>query len=160
MTTIVAAFALTAGMVAHATGGRLASGALDREFAFVSTNSRDLPVNALFIALEGQRFDGHAFVPDVIARGAAGVLVARAPAQAGGAAVIVEEPQLTVERLADLLQALFADPQRLAAMGRSARALQTGDPVAAILADMGVADLGGEQAAAASVVRTVSGGAS
>ena len=77
-----------------------------------------------------------------------------------GAAVIVEEPQLTVERLADLLQALFADPQRLAAMGRAARALQTGDPVAAILADMGVADLGGEQAAAASVVRTVSGGAS
>ena len=77
-----------------------------------------------------------------------------------GAAVIVEEPQLTVERLADLLQALFADPQRLAAMGRAARALQTGDPVATILADMGVADLGGEQAAAASVVRTVAGGAS
>jgi UDP-N-acetylglucosamine--N-acetylmuramyl-(pentapeptide) pyrophosphoryl-undecaprenol N-acetylglucosamine transferase len=77
-----------------------------------------------------------------------------------GAAVIVEEPQLTVERLADLLQALFADPQRLASMGRAARALQTGDPVATILADMGVADLGGEQAAAASVVRTVAGGAS
>lgn len=77
-----------------------------------------------------------------------------------GAAVIVEEPQLTVERLADLLQALFADPQRLAAMGRAARALQTGDPVATILADMGVADLGGEQAAAACAVRTVTGGAS
>jgi hypothetical protein len=45
-------------------------------------------------------------------------------------------------------------------MGRAARALQTGDPVATILADMGVADLGGEQAAAASVVRTVAGGAS
>ena len=77
-----------------------------------------------------------------------------------GAAVIVEEPQLTVERLTDLLQALFADPQRLAAMGRAARALQTGDPVATILADMGVADLGGEQAAAAAVIRTVAGGAS
>jgi UDP-N-acetylglucosamine--N-acetylmuramyl-(pentapeptide) pyrophosphoryl-undecaprenol N-acetylglucosamine transferase len=55
-----------------------------------------------------------------------------------GAAVIVEEPQLTVDFLADLLQALFADPQRLAAMGQAARGLQTGDPVATILADMGV----------------------
>ena len=78
-----------------------------------------------------------------------------------GAAVIVEEPQLTVDGLADLLQALFADPQRLAAMGKAARALQNGDPVATILADMGV-----EPGAAAAVAtaspapRSVAGGAS
>jgi UDP-N-acetylmuramoyl-tripeptide--D-alanyl-D-alanine ligase len=101
VTTIVAAFALTAGMVAQATGGRLASGAPDREFASISINSRALPAGALFIALVGERFDGHAFVPDVIAAGAAGVLVARAPAVAGGAAVIVVEDTLVaLQRLA------------------------------------------------------------
>ncbi len=94
MTAIVAAFALTAGMVAHATGGRLASGAPDREFASVSINSRALSGDALFVALVGQRFDGHAFVPDVISAGAAGVLVSRAPADAGGAAVIVVDDTL------------------------------------------------------------------
>jgi UDP-N-acetylglucosamine--N-acetylmuramyl-(pentapeptide) pyrophosphoryl-undecaprenol N-acetylglucosamine transferase len=78
-----------------------------------------------------------------------------------GAAVIVEEPQLTVERLADLLQALFADPQRLAAMGLAARALQIGDPVATILADMGVEPGAAAVVATASPApRTIAGGAS
>ncbi len=78
-----------------------------------------------------------------------------------GAAVIVEEPQLTVERLADLLQALFADPQRLAAMGLAARALQIGDPVATILADMGVEPGAASVVATASPApRTIAGGAS
>jgi UDP-N-acetylmuramoyl-tripeptide--D-alanyl-D-alanine ligase len=63
-------------MVAHATGGRVVSGPPDRVFASVSIDSRTVPPDALFVALRGTRFDGHAFVADATARGAGGVLVA------------------------------------------------------------------------------------
>ncbi len=90
----MAAFALTAGFVAAAAGGRLVAGAPDRAFAAVSTDTRALPADALFVALVGPRYDGHDFVDEAIARGAAGVLVARPPAGDIGAAVIVVEDTL------------------------------------------------------------------
>src|SRR5688572_31616760 len=55
---------------------------------------------ALFIALAGPNFDAHTFLPDVIARGAAGLLVSEPPIIAGHAAVIVvEEPLAALQRL-------------------------------------------------------------
>lgn len=44
----------------------------------VTTDSRSDVVGKLFVALAGENFDAHRFVPDVIARGAWGVLVERA----------------------------------------------------------------------------------
>jgi UDP-N-acetylmuramoyl-tripeptide--D-alanyl-D-alanine ligase len=93
----VGALVLTAGMVADAGGGRLADGDADRVFHSVSIDTRTMEAGALFIALQGERFDGHDFVADAIRQGAAGVLVSRPPAAAGGAAVIV---------VADTLRAL------------------------------------------------------
>ena len=87
--TIVAAFVLTAGLVAEATGGHLVAGSPDRVFAAVATDSRTIAPGALFVALAGPRFDGLDFVEETIVRGAAGVLVTRAPAAPGAAAVIV-----------------------------------------------------------------------
>ncbi len=75
MTATVGAFALTAGMIAAATGGRVAAGPPDRAFEGASIDSRTVAAGALFIALKGPRFDGHAFIGDAVARGAAGVLV-------------------------------------------------------------------------------------
>jgi UDP-N-acetylmuramoyl-tripeptide--D-alanyl-D-alanine ligase len=95
------AILLTAGMVANATGGRLTAGSGARVFDGVSTDSRTISAGALFIALAGPRFDGAAFVPAALARGAAGVLVAGEPALAGGAAVIVvPDTLLALQRLA------------------------------------------------------------
>src|SRR5439155_22937470 len=102
----VNAFLLTAGMVAHATGGRLTSGSPERTFANVSTDSRALPADALFVALQGPRFDGNAFVDGAIAHGAAGVLTSRAPAAAGEAAVVVVPDTL------DALHSLGRDVRR------------------------------------------------
>jgi UDP-N-acetylmuramoyl-tripeptide--D-alanyl-D-alanine ligase len=85
----VGAFVLTAGLVAQATGGRVATGNPAREFDAVSIDSRTLPPGALFVALAGPRFDGHAFVGDAIGRGASGVLVSAPPDSSGSAAVIV-----------------------------------------------------------------------
>ena len=43
----------------------------------VTTDSRHVPAGALFVALNGEHFDGHAFVDDVVARGARAVVVER-----------------------------------------------------------------------------------
>ena len=43
----------------------------DRVFDAVSTDTRALPPQALFVALKGERFDGHAFLAQAARRGAA-----------------------------------------------------------------------------------------
>lgn len=60
--------------VLAATGGRGPGG---WEASDVSIDSRNLAPGALFVALPGSRHDGHAFVADAFARGAAAALVAR-----------------------------------------------------------------------------------
>ena len=61
----------------------------DQPFAGVTTDSRTVEHGQLFIALRGERVDGHDFLSDVAARGAAGAVVARP--------VAGELPQLVVE---------------------------------------------------------------
>jgi UDP-N-acetylmuramoyl-tripeptide--D-alanyl-D-alanine ligase len=61
--------------LARVTGGVL-HGA-DAPFGLVTTDTRALESRALFVALRGERFDGHQFVPDALERGAAGALVSR-----------------------------------------------------------------------------------
>lgn len=53
-----------------------------------------------------------------------------------GAAVVLEEGELSPERLRDTIAALLRDPARLRAMGAAARRLSTADPTATILDDM------------------------
>lgn len=43
----------------------------------VDTDSRNIHPGALFLPLEGERFDGHAFINDALEAGAAGCLTAR-----------------------------------------------------------------------------------
>ena len=47
----------------------------DREFGSVSTDTRTLAPGALFVALRGERFDGHDFLARAVAQQAAGALV-------------------------------------------------------------------------------------
>jgi UDP-N-acetylmuramoyl-tripeptide--D-alanyl-D-alanine ligase len=69
----------------------------DPGFAGVSTDSRALRAGELFVALRGPNFDGHAFVPQAQARGAAAAVVA-SPVDVG----------LPTLRVADTLVALGA----------------------------------------------------
>ncbi len=46
-----------------------------RRFRHISTDSRSIRKGDLFVALQGERFDGHDFVPTVLAQGAAGAIV-------------------------------------------------------------------------------------
>ena len=47
----------------------------DAQFQGVGSDTRTLPAGALFVALKGARFDGHEFLAEAAARGAAGALV-------------------------------------------------------------------------------------
>jgi UDP-N-acetylmuramoyl-tripeptide--D-alanyl-D-alanine ligase len=52
------------------------------EFTSVSTDSRTIAPGSLFVALKGERFDGHAYLGDVAARGAKGAVVSTIPGDA------------------------------------------------------------------------------
>src|SRR3984893_13336057 len=84
--------------VVDATGGRLLSGSQDVSLSALFTDSREVKPGGLFVALRGEEQDGHAFIPQAIERGAAGILCERPPPMTDHAAVIV---------VADTRQALF-----------------------------------------------------
>lgn len=63
--------ALMTDVVGGALSGR------DATFTGVSTDTRTLAAGDLFVALVGPNFDGHHFLPEAIAKGAAGALLAR-----------------------------------------------------------------------------------
>jgi len=48
-------------------------------FSGVTTNSKAVEPGNLFVALRGERFDAHDFLADVVASGAAAVVVERLP---------------------------------------------------------------------------------
>ena len=85
------------------------AGAPDARFRCVVVDSRQAGRGDLFVALPGERHDGHAFVADAVARGARGVLVRERPAGLG--------PDTAVFVVPDTLAAL----QRLAAGRRERR---------------------------------------
>jgi UDP-N-acetylmuramoyl-tripeptide--D-alanyl-D-alanine ligase len=86
----VTAAALTLAGVLEATGGTLASGAAASgglAFTGVSIDSRTTAPGALFVAIRGPRFDGHAFAGAARDRGASAVL-ADHPLEAAGVPVV------------------------------------------------------------------------
>jgi UDP-N-acetylmuramoyl-tripeptide--D-alanyl-D-alanine ligase len=68
---------LTPAWVARATGGTLEGGDADRVIREVVIDSRLATEADLFIAIRGPRFDGHDFVAEVLAKGAAAAIVER-----------------------------------------------------------------------------------
>jgi UDP-N-acetylmuramoyl-tripeptide--D-alanyl-D-alanine ligase len=94
---------LTAADVAAAVHGRLASGGAAVPIGPVSIDSRTVASGDFFVAIRGERFDGHQFVREALRRGALGALVDDISA-AGGAPderVIVQAAD-TTKALQDL----------------------------------------------------------
>ncbi len=61
----------------HATLGRLVIGKSHSIIKGFSTDSRSIKPGEVFIALIGERFDGHHFIPEVLKKGAEGVIVSK-----------------------------------------------------------------------------------
>jgi len=87
----MAQVAIPASRVIAATGGRLVRGDAGATFSSASIDSRTVQPGALFVAVKGDRFDGHDFAATAMAAGASGVLVERGRGAAiGGEAVVIE----------------------------------------------------------------------
>ncbi len=77
------------------------AGAIDRDFTAVETDTRALTPGALFVALTGERFDGHAYLVQARDAGAAAAVVRRGtPAVAGLPLYQVADPLHTWGELA------------------------------------------------------------
>lgn len=68
---------LTLAEVLKVTQGKLLNSFEKRSFSGVCTDSRSLKKNDLFIAIKGDRFDGHDFIAEVIKKGAGGIIVSK-----------------------------------------------------------------------------------
>ncbi|HXW07268.1 MAG TPA: UDP-N-acetylmuramoyl-tripeptide--D-alanyl-D-alanine ligase [Vicinamibacterales bacterium] len=93
--------ALTAGEIAAVVRGEVAGGDRARRIERYSIDSRTVAPGEMFIAIRGERFDGHWFVADALARGAAGAIVQEA---AAGVAAASTGPVLI--RVTDTIGAL------------------------------------------------------
>ena len=83
-----AALTLLASNVAAATGGRILAGNPDAPVGRVMIDSRAVGPGDCFVAIRGERLDGHAFVKDAVAAGAASIVVEAAAAVEGAAAIV------------------------------------------------------------------------
>lgn len=96
----------TAAEITAVTGGRLVAGEANTRVKGLSTDSREIQPGMAFVALKGERFDGHDFIGAALAGGAVAVLGSRFPAeQVAGcrptqALIQVDDPLLALQRLA------------------------------------------------------------
>src|SRR6185436_12538207 len=122
--------------VAAATSGRVVSGAPAARVSGVTIDSRRVEPGQLFVAIAGPRFDGHDFVAEAAARGAAAALVHRdLQAPAGFALVRVAD---TTRGLADLAGRARAQAEvPVVCITGSAGKTTTKDMTAALLAARG-----------------------
>jgi len=98
---------LTADDLAAATGGTIVRRS-DRPVRYGAVDSRLVPRGCLFVALAGERTDGHRFLAAAVAAGAAALLVARDPDLAAGEPAFDDLGDVTIVRVADTLRALHA----------------------------------------------------
>ncbi len=106
----------------------------DREFLGVTTDSRALQVGDLFVALQGENFDGHDFLGRVAAAGAVAALVSQ-PANVPLSQLLVEDTQRALGRLGAYNRALFKGP--LVAITGSSGKTTVKNMVRAVLAQRG-----------------------
>jgi UDP-N-acetylmuramoyl-tripeptide--D-alanyl-D-alanine ligase len=127
---------LTADELLAVTGGTLLARS-DRPILGGAVDSREVEPGNLFVALPGERTDGHRFVGAALAAGAAGVLVARTPGEvdlagAGATIVRVDDPLRALQAVASAWRARF-DPLVVGITGSIAKT-STKEAVATVLA--------------------------
>lgn len=91
---------LTADKVAEICGGTLYSVGCEHKVLFetVTTDSREADSTSMFIAMRGERVDGHSFISNVVKQGCRCVIAERVPLDVKGIAVIVVEDSVRAIR--------------------------------------------------------------
>jgi UDP-N-acetylmuramoyl-tripeptide--D-alanyl-D-alanine ligase len=91
-------------------GAALVADAANAEFEGVSTDSRSVSSNNLFVALRGERFDAHDFLNDVAAKGVAAVMVERVPSGLRVPALVVPDTRAALGDMARHWRSRFSLP--------------------------------------------------
>jgi UDP-N-acetylmuramoyl-L-alanyl-D-glutamate--2,6-diaminopimelate ligase len=84
-------------------------GPLDRAVESIAYDSRRVQKNGLFVALRGEKSDGHQFIDQALDKGASVIVTERSEKHAQATAVVVEN---TRSALADLAAAFYQHPMR------------------------------------------------
>jgi UDP-N-acetylmuramoyl-tripeptide--D-alanyl-D-alanine ligase len=100
VTAVALATTLTLAEVLAGTGGTVAAAPGERSLSGVSIDSRTIRPGELFVAIEGPRFDGHAFLREAAERGAAAAVVHREAEAPGTLPLVLVED--TTRALGDL----------------------------------------------------------
>ena len=91
---------LTVQQVADLSGGRVVLGDPDAVITAVSTDTRSIPRGALFVALVGERFDAHDFLPKAVETGAGALLVSCSVDGVKGPVIEVDDTLTGLQQLA------------------------------------------------------------
>ncbi|MBI4565094.1 MAG: UDP-N-acetylmuramoyl-tripeptide--D-alanyl-D-alanine ligase [Planctomycetes bacterium] len=116
--------------IAQVVAGSLHGSAGEMRVTGVSTDTRTIHAGDLFVALRGPNHDGHAFVPEAFARGAAGAMAER-PIAGAGAQIIVKDALEALGTLAGA--ARMTHPARFISVSGSNGKTTTKDMIAHIL---------------------------
>jgi UDP-N-acetylmuramoyl-tripeptide--D-alanyl-D-alanine ligase len=127
----------TVGDIVRGTQGALVGGDLGVPVAGVSIDTRTLAVGEVFFAIVGHERDGHAFLDDAAARGAACLVVSSLPDDLRGSTpvVLVEDTTRALGRLAAYHRARFSLP--VAAVTGSNGKTTTKEMMASVLGALG-----------------------
>jgi UDP-N-acetylmuramoyl-tripeptide--D-alanyl-D-alanine ligase len=120
--------------IAGTCGGTLLRGRPETLVQRVNTDSRSVQPGDLFVALSGERFDGHHFLAEAAAKGASALLVesSRLPVQLPGVAVIaVDSSRMALGQLGAAYRREFDLP--VIGVGGSNGKTTTKDLIAAVL---------------------------
>ena len=82
----------------------------DVAFGGVSTDSRSVAAGSLFVALRGEVFDAHSFLPQVAEKGVAAVVVEELPAGFALPAIVVPNTLIALGQIANYWRRQFAMP--------------------------------------------------
>ncbi len=106
---------------------------LTREVAGVVTDSRQVEQDFLYIALRGERVDGHRFIPDVFARGAAAVLSEQVLTDPAGPYILVDSCPQALKDVAAYYRSTLSIP--VVGIAGSVGKTSTKEMIAAVLAE-------------------------
>jgi UDP-N-acetylmuramoyl-tripeptide--D-alanyl-D-alanine ligase len=123
----------TAGLVAEALGQSWTGE--DRAFTSVSTDTRTLEKGALYVALRGEQFDGHAFLSEADRAGAAAAVVEQGQARATGLTCFeVSDTRAALRQLAGARRRALAHGTAVVAVTGTNGKTTTKDMIAGVLA--------------------------
>jgi UDP-N-acetylmuramoyl-tripeptide--D-alanyl-D-alanine ligase len=131
--------ATTVKEIAKWCSGKIVSGSGDEVITEIATDSRSVKCGSAFVALRGERYDGHQFITDAITRGARAVIVQRVdavPKDANVSTIVVEDTLIALGEIAHsyLEQMVRRSEKKVVAVTGSSGKTTTKMMISAILA--------------------------